>query len=439
MQEPEIHVGIMNTPTLHFRLNAPYRIMNENTVIEAGSYEANFSDGSVQFRNRKYPELVLVPVRPEESSFDLCQVTIGVNFHWERQEDQRFQGNLKLVADEKELVVINVIPLEKYLVSVISSEMSATASLPLLEAHAVISRSWLMAQLEKQEKSTAENRGDMKNTADERICWYDREDHRLFHVCADDHCQRYQGITRASTPAVEEAVRHTHGEILTWEGEICDARFSKCCGGVSEEFENCWDNHHYPYLTPVYDLPEPGKNIPDLTQEKNAQLFIRTSPPAFCHTSDPAVLNQVLNNYDQETTDFYRWKITYTQEELSRLIRERSGIDFGDIIDLIPLERGASGRIVRLEIIGTRKTLIVGKELEIRRILSPSHLYSSAFVTDKGKTVNGVPESFTLTGAGWGHGVGLCQIGAAVMGSQGYDYKQILSHYFRGAKLTRMY
>ncbi len=272
----------------------------------------------------------------------------------------------------------------------------------------------------------------------EIIRWYDREDHTIFDVCADDHCQRYQGITKASSRQVADAVRATRGQVLAYDdGEICDARFSKCCGGVTEEFQYCWENTPKPYLLAVRDGT--GTMPHDLTKEANAEEWIRSAPDSFCNTSDRKVLSQVLNDYDQETPDFYRWHVTYTQEELAALIKEKTGTDFGGIVDLVPVERGKSGRICRLKIVGTKATLTIGKELEIRRTLSKSHLYSSAFVVDKEGSKDGLPERFVLTGAGWGHGVGLCQIGAAVMGEQGYGYDRILLHYYRGADIKKLY
>jgi stage II sporulation protein D len=314
--------------------------------------------------------------------------------------------------------------------------MSATASDELLKAHAVISRSWLLHPI----MNPVETHRRASLQENKHIKWYERDAHTHFDVCADDHCQRYQGITRATTAAVEKAIEATHGEVLMFEDKICDARFSKSCGGASETFENCWAPEHYPYLTKVIDNhTDPEGFELDLTFEVNAEKWIRQSPEAFCNTTDKKVLAQVLNNYDQETTDFYRWKVNYTQAELSELLARRSGIDFGEIIDLIPVKRGESGRIIELNIVGTKRSIIVGKELEIRKWLSNSHLYSSAFVVDKTDLSNGIPQHFTLTGAGWGHGVGLCQIGAAVMGEKGYPYNEILLHYFRGAELKRIY
>ncbi len=388
------------------------------------------------------------------SFFELQDVTIGINFHWERKEVQRFKGELKIIVEDDKLTAINIISIEDYLTSVISSEMSATASLELLKAHAVISRSWLLNKLRVVNKLRVEN-GELRVTMQpdnaahsplstlhsQLIKWYDHEAHKNFDVCADDHCQRYQGITRASTPQAVEAVSATRGEVLMYEGKICDARFSKCCGGAFEEFQNCWENVRHPYLIGQRDSQTENK-LPDLTVEAEADKWIRTSPVAFCNTQDKKILSQVLNNYDQETADFYRWKVSYSQEELSELIHKRSDIDFGKIIDLIPIERGTSGRLVRLKIVGTLRTLTIGKELEIRRTLSTSHLYSSAFVVDKEykeEEEQEIPSRFILTGAGWGHGVGLCQIGAAVMGEQGYKYEEILSHYYPGSTIERQY
>jgi len=374
------------------------------------------------------------------ADFDLLNVTIGKDFHWERKENQRFTGSLKIIIEKNKLTAINILPIEDYLTSVISSEMSATSSLELLKAHAVISRSWLLAQIQQSTKGEKKESCSVSQSGEERICWYDREDHLHFDVCADDHCQRYQGITRANTQAVKEAIEATWGEILTHEGKICDTRFSKSCGGVSELFENCWENEPHPYLIKVIDnAPEKDENAQDLTKESNAEKWIRSSHQSFCNTTDKKILSQILNSYDRETPDFYRWKVAYSQQELAALIHKRTGIDFGEIIDLIPVERGASGRLVKLKIEGTLHSLIIGKELEIRKTLSQSHLYSSAFIVEKENIENNIPQKFVLTGAGWGHGVGLCQIGAAVMAEKGYGYKDILAHYYKNTELIVSY
>ena len=421
MSVPCVKVGIFNEPEVKFVLYGKYRV---GDTIAEGECLASVSGGKVLWDGKEYDNVLFTPSDEENDCFELKDVTIGVNFHWERKENQKFRGALSLIVENDRVTAINVLSVEEYLLSVISSEMSATASLELLKAHAVISRSWLLAQIEKNKNIIKENTHYCACHQDENelVKWYDREDHVNFDVCADDHCQRYQGITRASTQTVREAIKATWGQVLTYDGKLCDARFSKCCGGVYEEFENCWEPVHYPYLVARRDSEHP-LDFPDLTVEENAKEWILSSPQAFCNTTDAEILSQVLNNYDQETADFYRWKVEYSQEELSALIKNRSGIDYGEILDLVPVERGKSGRLVRMKIVGTKKQLTIGKELEIRRTLSPSHLYSSAFIVDK-QDVNaaGVPQKFVLTGAGWGHGVGLCQIGAAVMGAKGYNY-----------------
>jgi len=433
MKELYINVGIVSANSIEFVLNGEFTCTNGKTYT--GKQKAEYKDGQVFFDGENATEIIFEPTT-ETASFDLIDVVIGINFHWERKENQRFKGALKLIVENEQLTAINHISIENYLTSVISSEMSATASDELLKAHAVISRSWLLHPI----MNPVETHRCASLQENKHIKWYERDAHTHFDVCADDHCQRYQGITRASTAAVEKAIEATRGEVLMFEDEICDARFSKSCGGASETFENCWAPEHYPYLTKVIDNPTDPEGFElDLTVEENAEKWICQSPEAFCNTTDKKVLAQVLNNYDQETTDFYRWKVNYSQTELSELLARRSGIDFGEIIDLIPVKRGESGRIIELNIVGTKRSIIVGKELEIRKWLSNSHLYSSAFVVDKTDFSNGIPQYFTLTGAGWGHGVGLCQIGAAVMGEKGYPYNEILLHYFRGAELKRIY
>ena len=438
MKEPEISVGIVNAQEIHFSLNGNYFAKGETVC---GDQVVTFNEGGILWNGNLYRELTFTP-QEESNSFSLYDVTIGINFHWERQETQIFMGTLRFVVHEDKITAINQLSVEDYLTSVISSEMSATSSLELLKAHAVVSRSWLFAQIEKR-KALKDTGGDFfsfTKTKEEYIRWYDREDHTIFDVCADDHCQRYQGITKASNATVAEAVRATRGQLLMHGNKVCDARFSKCCGGATEEFEYCWEEKHYPYLTAVRDAEEEEhRELPDLTQEKEAQYWIRKAPHSFCDTHDAKILSQILNNYDQETTDFYRWHIRYSQEELAEIIRNNTKTDYGDIIDLIPVERGKSGRICKLKIVGTLKTLTIGKELEIRRTLSTSHLFSSAFIVDKGELVAGIPPWFFISGAGWGHGVGLCQIGAAVMGEKGYKYDEILLHYYKGAEIRRFY
>ena len=438
-QEPMVSVGIVSGEEIRFQLNGTYTIGNKEVT---GKQTVKFKDGQILWDSLLYQELCFTP-QNDDISFTLEDVTIGVDFHWERKEAQTFLGKLRFVVDGDKLWAINELPVERYLASVISSEMSATSSLELLKAHAVISRSWLLVQMRRRkaiEMGVQTASAPVKVSDEEGVVWYDSDAHTLFDVCADDHCQRYQGITKATSPHVEEAIKATRGQLLMNGKEICDARFSKCCGGVSEEYEYCWDNTHKPYLLSVVDnAPLGTAPTIDLTDEKTAQEWILSSPEAFCNTKDAAVLGQVLNNYDQETQDFYRWTVDFTQSELAELILRKSGLDFGEIIDLQPLERGKSGRITRLKIVGTKLTRIIGKELEIRRTLSESHLYSSAFVVERSEVVNGVPQHFRLIGAGWGHGVGLCQIGAAVMGEKGYRYDEILQHYYQTAAIEAQY
>ena len=435
MKEPEISVGIVNAQEIHFTLNGNFFAKGETVTADQ---VVSFSEGGILWNNNLYRELTFTP-QDEQNSFSLYDVTIGINFHWERQETQVFSGTLKLVVEEEKIVAINILPVEEYLTSVISSEMNANSSLELLKAHAVVSRSWLLAQIEKRKAMSGKDEGffSFTKTKEEYIRWYDREDHTIFDVCADDHCQRYQGITKASNATVAEAVRSTRGCLLMHNNKICDARFTKCCGGVTEEFEYCWEDKHFPYLSAVRDTED--QLILDLTNEEEAEKWIRQAPQSYCNTQDKHILSQILNNYDQETTDFYRWKVRYTQEELAELIRTNTKGEYGDILDLIPVQRGTSGRICKLKIVGSQKTYTIGKEMEIRRILSDSHLFSSAFVVDKGDEKDGVPQWFQLTGAGWGHGVGLCQVGAAVMGEKGYTYEEILLHYYKGASIRKFY
>lgn len=446
MKEPEISVGIVNAQEIHFTLNARFLAKGETV---SGNQQVSFEEGGILWNGNVYRELTFTPL-DEDSSFSLYDVTIGINFHWERQETQSFIGTLKLVVYEGKITAINILPAEDYLTSVISSEMNATSSLEFLKAHAVVSRSWLLAQIEKR-KAMSKKQGDFFSfvkTDTEYIRWYDREDHTIFDVCADDHCQRYQGITKATNQSVAEAVKATRGQVMMYKNSICDARFSKCCGGVTEEFQYCWEDTPKNYLSSVRDIIQGVKSagtatpapLPSLQDEATADAWIRSNPPAFCNTTDKKILSQVLNDYDQETADFYRWKVTLTQEKLKQLLDEKLKMNFGDILDLQAEERGKSGRISKLRIVGTEKTFVIGKELEIRRALSDTHLYSSAFVVDRCDIdEKGVPQRFDIIGAGWGHGVGLCQIGAAVMGEEGFDYDAILLHYYQGAEIKKVY
>lgn len=438
-KQPDVTVGIVSAQKIHFSLNKPYLAKGEKVL---GEQVVEFSEGGVLWNGNQYSQLTFHP-QSADASFSLSNVTIGVNFHWERKETQTFLGTLRFVVESDKIVAINELPVEKYLESVISSEMSATSSLELLKAHAVISRSWLLAQMKKRREvaESGNNFFSFTKKEDTLIRWYDREDHTLFDVCADDHCQRYQGITKETSPHVAEAIRQTKGQILMDGDEICDARFSKCCGGITEEFQYCWEDTPKTYLTAVRDIALGVEHtLPNLTNEEEAEKWIRFNPPAFCNTQDKKILSEVLNDYDQETVNFYRWKETLSQEKLQQLIADKLKMDLGAILDMKAVERGKSGRISKLQIIGTEKIFTIGKELEIRRTLSDSHLLSSAFVVDKyDKDEQGVPQRFELIGAGWGHGVGLCQIGAAVMGEQGYHYDAILLHYYQGAEIKKLY
>lgn len=444
MKIPEIAVGIMTGEEISFTLAGIHSDEREIVKI-SGKWKAKLSDGRVILTDGKRnlgveDGFTLSPYNLKESHFTLHGVTIGVNFHWQRDEDQVFRGNLKFIVENNRLTAINVLPVEDYLLSVISSEMRATSSEELLKAHAVISRSWLLAQMQKSKSLSKGRKSYISSFSKENeiVRWYDREDHKNYNVCADDHCQRYQGITRAFTPAVEKVISETFGEVITSKGMICDARFYKCCGGVTELFENVWEPIKHSYLVKVIDNPVLQQDFDyDLHKHEAAEKWIKGNPDAFCNSSDKAVLSQVLNDYDQETNDFYRWKVRYTQDEISELVKEKTGIDFGLIEELNPLERGVSGRIIRLKISGKKKEMVIGKELEIRKALSKTHLYSSCFIVEKEKVNEEVV--FNIYGSGWGHGVGLCQIGAAVMGSKGYNYNQILMHYFKGVKLERIY
>lgn len=445
-KQPNVNVGIVSGQKIHFSLNKPYLAKGE---MVTGEQEVAFSEGGILWNGNQYSSLTFHP-QSADASFSLSDVTIGVNFHWERKETQTFLGTLHFVVESDKICAINELPVERYLESVISSEMSATSSLELLKAHAVISRSWLLAQMKKRREvaESGNNFFSFVKKDDRLIRWYDREDHTIFDVCADDHCQRYQGITKETSPHVAEAIRQTKGQILMDGDDICDARFSKCCGGVTEEFQYCWEDTPKNYLSSVRDIIQGVKSVgsavpaplPSLQDEAAADAWIRSNPPAFCNTTDKKILSQVLNDYDQETADFYRWKVTLTQEKLKQLLDEKLKMKFGDILDLQAEERGKSGRISKLRIVGTEKTFVIGKELEIRRALSDTHLYSSAFVVDRCDIdEKGVPQRFDIIGAGWGHGVGLCQIGAAVMGEEGFDYDAILLHYYQGAEIKKVY
>lgn len=444
--QPLITVGILTDKKVTFELYGDYRTSTITKNLN-GRFTAEIINGEIicKSANEKLnskDELIFEPKDNITDTFLIRNVTIGVKFHWERKEKERFSGLLKLKKDKDKIAVINLLPIEKYLTSVISSEMSAKSSLQLLKAHAIVSRSWLLAQIEKSKslKKAKSKYSSSFESADEHIKWYDREDHDLFDVCADDHCQRYQGVTKIFTEVARNAVTQTQGIVLMSGDNICDARYSKSCGGISESFQNVWEPIRYDYLTSIDDYKFPPETFnTDFTAERNAVKWIKGNPLSYCNTTDKKILSQVLLDYDQETTDFFRWKIVYTQAELSEIIKTKSGIDFGNIIDLVPIERGKSSRLIKLKIVGSNKTMVVGKELEIRKFLSKSHLYSSAIVIEKSDIQNGVPQKFEIFGAGWGHGVGLCQIGAAVMAERGHEFDEILLHYFKNAELKKIY
>ncbi len=423
-QEPVISVGIVTAGRITVRFAGDFSDVATGRIV---SGDAIFDAADDTAAGREF-----FPIDPDTGFFELCDVVIGKEFHWERRENQSFRGGLRIIRQAGGLTAVNVVGIEAYLRSVISSEMSAASPPELLKAHAVISRSWLLAQLAGKGAETVPQ----PQAEDELIRWFDREEHADFDVCADDHCQRYQGITRVSNPAVDAAVDATRGEVLTTDGKVCDARYGKCCGGATEAFEHVWAAEPHAYLKRVIDAENPP-TVPDLTQETAARAWILARPEAFCNTSDPDTLHSVLNNYDQETPDFFRWRVEYTQSALSELIRRRTGIDFGTVCALEPVERGVSARLVKLRIVGERRTTVIGKELMIRRALSESHLYSSAFVVDM--EMQGTEPVFILHGAGWGHGVGLCQIGAAVMARRGKSYGKILTHYYPGATREKIY
>lgn len=446
--QPHISVGIMSAERIEFQMYPD----------GGGTRVATYREGKIDYDGALYDELFFEEQTPStffaEPTFELHDVTIGKGFHWERRETQKFAGALKIIVENNELTAVNVIGVEDYLLSVISSEMNQNSPEEFLKAHAVISRSWVMAQLAHHGKiacDAAERESFLKcrNIAEvvtwlamhrhsvgneshvpeapsgetEYIRWYDRSDHRNFDVCADDHCQRYQGLTRATEASVQKAIDATWGQVLTFGGELCDARFSKCCGGTTELFSTCWASDDKAYLPALPDTPG---HLPLDTANADGTIVV-----PFCSLADSPLLARVFNSYDRETTDFYRWTQVYELRELSALVREKSGVDIGELTALEPLAKGASGRIFRLRVVGTKNSFIVGKELEIRRILSPSHLRSSAFdaeFTSDGRVI--------LRGLGWGHGVGLCQIGAAVMADRGYGYRAILEHYYPGTQVS---
>lgn len=429
-QQPKIRVGVLAAKEIRFCLNDSY-------TDGRSSFEGEMSISAIQGRlswNGVLIDSLTLKPNDHSATFTLHDVTIGIGFHWERKEEQTFSGQLKFIVEDGLVRAINILPVEDYLTSVISSEMKPTASREFLRAHAVISRSWVLAQLRSPyHKADTAKPITNDHILNRIIKWYDHDQHTLFDVCADDHCQRYQGRTRIISAAAQAAVKDTFGQTLVSEGHLCDARFSKCCGGVTEQFETCWQDEHKPYLVALRDSSINEGALPDLSIEENARQWILSEPKSFCNSADGNILSESLNGYDLETPDFYRWTVQYTTAQISDIFRRKSGMDIGEIVDLRPVKRGPSGRIFELEIEGTKSTVTIGKELEIRRTLSESHLFSSAFVIEK------TQDGFTLKGAGWGHGVGLCQIGAAVMAAKGYTYREILQHYYPHTTLGRFY
>ncbi|MEW6652400.1 MAG: SpoIID/LytB domain-containing protein [Bacteroidota bacterium] len=442
MKQPDVRVGVLTDKEIRFDLYGDFFVQGEGKRF-SGKFTASITENLIALYQEQTvvlsaKEISFVPNDLEIESFLLYDVVIGINFHWQKKENQRFRGILNLIIEEDKITAVNILPLEDYLTSVISSEMSPNSSLELMKAHAIVSRGWLLAQLAKKKNHSCTIVESA--TEDEVVRWYDREDHKNYDFCADDHCQRYQGITKIINDHAVNAIWDTYGLFLTYNEKICDTRYSKSCGGISEEFESCWEDTPHKYLSAIvdYKFEIDGYDV-DLTKESAAEKWIKSSPHAFCNTTDKKILSQVLVDFDRDTNDFFRWKVEYTQEEIAGLINSKSGFDFGEILDLIPVKRGASSRLVKLKIAGSKKTLTIGKELEIRKVLSKTHLYSSAFIVQKENIVNSVPQKFILLGAGWGHGVGLCQIGAAVMGEKGYTFDEILKHYFRGATIQKGY
>ena len=372
--QEKISVGLLSAKEIRFE------IISDG----AGPQTVKWHDGRISYNGMLYDELyfdsMTLSTLFAEASFILYDVVIGIDFHWQQKRTFKYAGGLKFIVEGDRITAVNCIGMEDYLMSVISSEMKSSASIELLKAHAVISRSWLKARLKDHKAG-----------------------HEHFDVCADDHCQRYQGLTMAVGDDVCRAIDRTWGQVLEYGGDICDTRYSKCCGGRTELFSTCWEDVDLPYLQSVED--------------------------PFCDCENSSILSQVLNDYDLHTADFHDWTVQYTTDELSELVRTRTGIDFGTIVALEAVERGPSGRIKYLRITGTLREEVIGKELAIRKALSSSHLKSSAFEIEKS------PDGFVLKGRGWGHGVGLCQIGAAAMAAQGYDYRQIISHYYVGAEI----
>lgn len=439
--EPAIAVGLLDKcEAARIDLHGPF-LDDSGRLLSPGELHVECRTGVLRCQGAwqgETRELQLAPADQESCQFGL-EATIGINFHWQQRELESFRGSLQILprlADR--LTVVNRVPLETYLTSVVCSEMKASAPPEFIKAHAVISRSWLLAQLAARDSAAPADAPHQRGVAGELIRWTDREAHEDFDVCADDHCQRYQGTARIDAPGVVAAIRQTRGEVLAYDGRPCDARFSKNCGGVSEEFPTAWGDQAVPYLVALRDAPGPDRTAPPLADDGALRAFLHQPPAAYCDCTETSILGSVLNDYDLPGAGLFRWSIRLAASEATRLVRHKLGLDLGRLISLEPIERGPSGRLKRLRLVGEQGSLVIGKELEIRRALSETHLYSSAFVVD----VEGPPqrpEAFLLSGAGWGHGVGLCQIGAAVMAHQGAGYRAILEHYYPGAQLQSFY
>lgn len=424
----DVQVGILEAPSIDFNILSPYLLNGEQIT---GPQTVNFEKGRINYNGKLYDELSFIPADKDTARIEVSRVTIGKDFHWQEEQTQQFSGSWKIVANQENVIGINIIGMEEYLKSVVSSEMSANAPIELLKAHAIIARSWLIRMIEKNEPEMLS--GNLHG-----LIWHEAEEHRYYDVCADDHCQRYQGITRITNPAAVEAVEATQGQVITYLDEVIDARYSKCCGGITEEFSTAWGDKDYPYLISVRDTIG-NSQIWRSWIDKNIDKWVGEKPPAWCNVTDPVVIRSIMNDFDQKTTDFYRWTVTYTQEELVDIIRIKTGMDPGEVISLEPLERGPSGRLWKLRINGTLNSWVIGKELEIRRAFSPTHLYSSAFTVETEQDEAGNTTRFIFHGAGWGHGVGLCQIGAANMAAHGYSFQEIIRHYYRKAEVTKIY
>jgi len=444
MRQPNINIGLVTGGELKFSLLGNYYQLGTQNLF-SGNFSAVIQNGKILLKGENGEFLFSsgITFKPENFNVELFKVfgvKIGIDFHWESAKDLIYAGSLKLIIEDNQLTAVNIAPLENYLEGVISSEMNPKSHLEFLKAHAVISRSWLLSQMENRKKQKKEKGAENTGDENEIIKWYDRGDHKNYDVCADDHCQRYQGLGKNVSEIVREAISETRGVALIQNDKIFDARYSKCCGGKTELFENVWSDAEKSQMPSIFDYKFPPDNFAEeLESEQNAVEWINGLPEAFCNITDQEILEEILVEFDQKTKDFFRWEVEISQEKISNLLKEKLNIDFGDVLDLIPVERGASGRLIKLKIIGTKAEKTVGKELEIRRILSEKHLFSSAFVIEKLENKNGVPAGFVLRGAGWGHGVGLCQIGAAVMARQKYRFDEILAHYYPNIQIKRVY